>query len=298
MTRTEKEKRLTGANTLETPSREAVEVFKRLGLTKYETTIILALVANQDSPMDYKGILSETRVPYGRIHTTLVSLEQKGLIECLGGRPKQYSPKPIGQMLEDYILTPVISVLADRPSAIDRHLSDLWIGQVTGKIPVVRLDDDGGSPDIDFINGVENTRKREFAETLAGKKHIRFCAPSSGFLNRRRNLLPRTGENVRIEIITSLSPKQFAAYFTSEERKYWRESLKRHKGDTRTEYYYMAHITERMLIVDDRFASLGGPAVPVRLHIYSRSICNKLIDRFEKLKADAQRIDFREGSYS
>lgn len=280
---------ITGRVRLEAPSKSTVEVFRRLGLSKYETSVILTMAANQERPLDYKEIMAETDVPYGKIHYTLAALERKGLISNLGGRPKRYSVKPIGEIVEDYIVLPVIDSLVGSTIGVDEQFRDVWIKQVTSNVPVVRVDEDGRQ-DISFISGIDELRRREYGEAQKAESSIRLSIPTTGFLDRKREVSLSIGENVSTEILTTLPPELFLHHIAPEERRMWNRTVSASGGLKRTSYYLRDTLTERMMIVDGKFASIGNSLIPVVMHIYSRKLCAELAERFEALKAGARLI--------
>lgn len=283
---------------MEAPSKDTTEVFKRLGLTKYESSVLLALVANQDSSLDYKDILSVTEVPYGRVHSVLVDLEEKGMVRSLGGRPKRYVSKPIGEIIEDYIMTPVMENLLENQAEVDKQFRDVWIKQVTSLVPVIHLDDNGGEPRIEFIRGIDELRKREYDEAQRARRSLRLCLPASGFLDRKRSASILIADEVDTEILTSVQPRFFLQHMAPEERTNWHRAIAGGRDFRHTRYYILPRLNERMMIVDERFASIGTSVIPVTAHIHSRRICGSLIERFEVLKKEARRVEVREGSYS
>ncbi len=283
---------------MEATSKETADVFKRLGLTKYEISILLALIANEGSPMDYRDLLADTDVPYGRVHSVLLRLEEKGLVTGIGGRPKRYAAKPIGAMIEDYITTPVLESLIAAQNSPDNQFRDVWIKQVSSHVPVIRVDEVNGGAELEFITGVDNLRRREYDEAQKARNSLHLCLPASAFLDRRRSVPLRIGDDVRTEIITSLSPKQFLHRMPSDERARWQQTVTGNGDLMRTAYYSHPKVNERMLIVDGRFASIGTSLIPVTAHIYSKSMCKALLERFEALKQGAKKIYLGAASYS
>ena len=287
-----------GVLCVEVPSRDTTEVFKRLGLTKYESSVLLALVANQGSTLDYKDLLSATDVPYGRIHSILVDLEEKGMVRSMGGRPKRYISKPIGEIIEDYILTPVLENLLENQVDVDKQFRDVWIKQVSSLVPVIYLDESGGEPRIEFIRGIDELRTKEYDEAQRARKSLRLCIPTSGFLDRKRSASIRIADEVDTEIVTSVQPRFFLQHMAPEERTRWHRTIAGRGDIGHTRYYVLPRLNERMVIVDERFASIGTSVIPVTAHIHSGKICGTLVERFEMLKKEARLVEIREGSYS
>lgn len=277
---------------METPSRDVVRIFERLGLTRYETSVLLALVLSNDYPLDYKDILCETDVPYGKVHSTLMGLERKGLITNHGGRPKRYSSKPMGEIVENYFVSPMLESLSGSKSGVDRQLADLWTRQVTTIVPIVHMDDETGEQMIEFVSGLDNLREREHREAAKAKETLRLCLPSSGFLDRRRPDALRIGDSVRTEIVTTIDPQKFVKILAPDERASWRQAFVSNGGLHRTRYYLAPQLDERMVIIDDHFAALGTSMLPVTLHIYSRKLCKSVIERFEERKKASKLVDF------
>lgn len=273
-----------------------VKIFERLGLSRYEASVFFALVTSGSEPLDYRDILAATEVPYGRVHSTLASLEEKGLTLNSGGRPKKYLAKPIGEIVENYFLTPMMEGLLGSPSSIDSQFRDLWVGQVTSLVPIIHMDDRAGGPSIDFASGIHDVREKEYGETQRAKHFLRLCIPNSAFLDRKRDHALRIPEGVATEILTSVPPKQFVQHLAPEERMDWHRAVARYGKLIRTTYYLLPRVTERMTIVDDRFVSIGTSVLPVTAHIYSKSICDAMIRRFEELKQKAKPVNLAEAT--
>ncbi len=287
-----------GVLCVEAPSKDTTEVFKRLGLTKYESSVLLALVANPDSALDYKDLLSATDVPYGRVHSILLDLEEKGMVRGMGGRPKRYISKPIGEIIEDYILTPVLENLIENQADVDKQFRDVWIKQVSSLVPVIYLDESDGEPRIEFIKGIDELRKKEYYEVQTARKSLRLCIPTSGFLDRKRSAPILIADEVDTEIVSSVKPRFFLQHMAPDERTRWHRTAAGRGDLGRSRYYLLPRLNERMVIVDERFASIGTSVIPVTAHIHSRKMCSTLVERFEMLKKQARLVEIREGSYS
>ncbi len=67
------------------------DVLRKLGLNKYESDSYLNLL-KVDSSSAY-NLSTKSGVPFGRIYDSLKTLEQKGLIEIVPGKPKKYKAK-------------------------------------------------------------------------------------------------------------------------------------------------------------------------------------------------------------
>ncbi len=280
-------------HTLGSVSKNTAAVFRRLGLSKYETEVVLALVGGDGGPLDYKDIMAETDVPYGRIHSILVGLEEKGIVRNVGGRPKKYVAKPLGEIVEDYIMTPLLQNLSSVRRSPDRQFRDVWVRQITSLVPVIRLDEGVGQGSVEFIEGIDALRRKEFEELEKAEESIRILVPGSGFLDRARNSPVRIRESVRTDIVTSIEPRRFMEHMSAEERTTWNRTVMSCGHLLRTGYYLLPSLSERLLIVDDRFASLGTSVMPVTLHIHSRLLCSSLIGRFESIRSMAKLLDLR-----
>ncbi|MHB8605635.1 MAG: TrmB family transcriptional regulator [Thermoplasmatota archaeon] len=70
-----------------------------LGLTKYETSAYLALLALGVS--DARELSRKSGVPTSKIYETMVRLEALGLIEVQASRPRKFMAREVGEALED-----------------------------------------------------------------------------------------------------------------------------------------------------------------------------------------------------
>lgn len=272
------------------PSSDMIKVFERLGLTRYESSVLLALVANSDKPQNYKEIMYATDVPYGRVHSILATLEAKRLVRNVGGRPKRYVARPIGEIIESYLLTPMMDTLTGEPGGKEVNLRDLWIGQVTSHVPIIRTGEDGKVPSIEFAEGLDDLREREHGEATAAETSIRLCLPGTAILNKRRNYPIMAKEGVSVEIVTDLPQSLFFRIVAGSERYKRSMIMQPTNGSNRTAFYVLPNLTERLLIVDNRFVSIGTSVLPVTAHIYSPSICREMIRRFDDLKRLATHV--------
>jgi sugar-specific transcriptional regulator TrmB len=82
---------------------------KPLGLSDYEIRVFLTLI--EIGPTNYRILVKESNVPTGKIYQVLSTLESKGFIEVVRGKPKLFratEPKKalrrrLRQMEEDYL---------------------------------------------------------------------------------------------------------------------------------------------------------------------------------------------------
>lgn len=266
------------------PSPDVIKLFERLGLGRYESSVLLALVANGKTQQDYKEIMHSTDVPYGRVHSILAALETKGLVRNVGGRPRRYQARPIGEIIESYLLAPMMDKLSGEQGEGEVNLRDLWIGQITSHVPIIKTGEDGNPASIQFAAGLDDLRKREHDEAMAAQKSIRLCIPGTAILNRRLNYPMSAIEEVSVEIVTDLPPSLFIKIIAERDRGERRRLIKQEKDAKRTAFYSLPNLTERLLIVDDRFVSVGTSVLPVAAHIYSPSICREMTLRFNELK--------------
>ena len=63
-------------------------ILKPLGLSDYEIRVFLALIEN--GPTNYRVLVKQSNVPTGKIYQVLSSLESKGFIEIVEGKPKLF----------------------------------------------------------------------------------------------------------------------------------------------------------------------------------------------------------------
>lgn len=79
-------------------NRDPEELLRNLDLTEYEATALAQLLgAGRTTAPD---IVEATAIPQARIYGVLDSLADRGFIEVIPGRPKQYQPKPPEAILE------------------------------------------------------------------------------------------------------------------------------------------------------------------------------------------------------
>jgi sugar-specific transcriptional regulator TrmB len=65
---------------------EVVNFLNSLELGKYEAEAYLALIKH--GPQNYKGLIELSGVPYGKIYSTLKTLDNKGWVKTTDQRPK------------------------------------------------------------------------------------------------------------------------------------------------------------------------------------------------------------------
>lgn len=85
-----------------TPSGQAVDergLLEALGLTKYETSAYLALLAAGVS--DARDLSRASGVPTSKIYETMVRLEALGLVEVQASRPRKFMAREVGEGLEE-----------------------------------------------------------------------------------------------------------------------------------------------------------------------------------------------------
>jgi sugar-specific transcriptional regulator TrmB len=84
-------------------------ILKPLGLSDYEIRVFLTLI--EIGPTNYKILVKESNVPTGKIYQVLSTLESKGFIEVVQGKPKLFRAseprkafrRRLRQMEEDYL---------------------------------------------------------------------------------------------------------------------------------------------------------------------------------------------------
>jgi sugar-specific transcriptional regulator TrmB len=77
---------------------EAAGIFDRLGLTEYETTALTELLTLGRTTAP--NLAEATGIPKARIYGVLDSLSDRGYIEIVPGRPKEYQPKSPEKILD------------------------------------------------------------------------------------------------------------------------------------------------------------------------------------------------------
>jgi sugar-specific transcriptional regulator TrmB len=73
-------------------------VFDRLGLTEYEETALRELLSLGKTTAP--NLAEATDIPKARIYGVLESLSDRGFVEVIPGRPKEYQPKPPEAILD------------------------------------------------------------------------------------------------------------------------------------------------------------------------------------------------------
>ncbi|QLH83867.1 TrmB family transcriptional regulator [Halosimplex pelagicum] len=79
-------------------SGEGSAVFDRLGLTEYEETALRELLSLGKTTAP--NLAEATDIPKARIYGVLESLSDRGFVEVIPGRPKEYQPKPPEAILD------------------------------------------------------------------------------------------------------------------------------------------------------------------------------------------------------
>jgi len=74
------------------------DMLERLGLTEYEQTALAELLTLGRTTAP--NLAEATGIPKARIYGVLDSLADEGYIEVVPGRPKEYQPKPPGELLD------------------------------------------------------------------------------------------------------------------------------------------------------------------------------------------------------
>ncbi len=74
-------------------------LLEALGLTKYETSAYLALLAHRVS--DARELSRASGVPTSKIYETMVRLEAIGLVEVQASRPRKFMAREVGEALEE-----------------------------------------------------------------------------------------------------------------------------------------------------------------------------------------------------
>jgi len=69
-----------------TSDNEIEKFLDSLRLGKYEIKAYLTLLKH--GPQNYKGLITLSNIPYGKIYSTMNSLEKKGWIKIVDQRPK------------------------------------------------------------------------------------------------------------------------------------------------------------------------------------------------------------------
>lgn len=80
---------------------EIINLLREYGLNRYEASVYLTLLELGEGQA--KGIASNAGVPLQRIYGVLESLERKGIVKTLGGKPKIYAPVEPNRALENLI---------------------------------------------------------------------------------------------------------------------------------------------------------------------------------------------------
>jgi len=84
-------------------------ILKPLGLSDYEIRVFITLIGI--GPTNYRVLVTESNVPTGKIYQVLSSLESKGFIEVVNGKPKLFKAaepkkafrKRLRQIEDDYL---------------------------------------------------------------------------------------------------------------------------------------------------------------------------------------------------
>ncbi len=84
-------------------SSDLTPLFRRLGLTNYESRLWQALLEKGEA--DAQELIRATGVPFGRIYDVLNSLVKKGIIEVQDTRPKRFRPRRIRGVVDRLLNT-------------------------------------------------------------------------------------------------------------------------------------------------------------------------------------------------
>lgn len=76
-----------------------VEIFKKTGLTDYQSRVLSVLIKEQN--LTAQEISEESDIPYTKIYSVLSSLEKEGYIESNFERPKKYRTLPPESLIEE-----------------------------------------------------------------------------------------------------------------------------------------------------------------------------------------------------
>ncbi|MBX8632388.1 MAG: hypothetical protein KIY12_02140 [Thermoplasmata archaeon] len=255
----------------------------RLGLTEYESEIVQALIGRGSVPLSYREAMAITGVPYGRIYSVFDSLERKGFLENLGGRPKRYLLRPLGEVLDDYLIVPLIRDTLNAPIGRNNVFRDTWIRQICSSIPVIRVD--GGEALLDFLPDLESVRKAQLDEIMHSEREILMCFPTGNFLDRKFSSYVRMSGSVRMEIVSSIHPSELMTYTTEAERETIRAILSNKEVSSKFHFYVNDGVRDRFMVIDERFVAIGSSVSPVLVHIYSTDIALQMKERFQKIRS-------------
>ena len=263
----------------------------RLGLTSYEKQLVSSMVAGGRESINYREAMNISNVPYGKVHTTLNSLEEKGFLEEAGGRPKRYRLRPIGDVIEDYLVKPLLTELFGFPGDGDSTFRNIWIREVCSAIPVITVDHEQTEPPITMLSGIEEIRKAQIKELMKAKEEVLICFPRGNFLDRKFTDYLYDGNNTRLEIISAFNPIELMKHTFQSQAREIADMLSNEGVRSRIHFFINPNIVERFMVVDGAFAAIGSDISPVLAHIYSRQHCSELRNRFMELKKDSREID-------
>jgi hypothetical protein len=256
---------------------------RRLGLTGYEKKIMSAMISSGLDSFDYREAMKLGGIPYGKVYFALNSLEKKGFLKNLGGRPRRYSVNPLGEVIDDYLIVPLIRELLSGPLEQEHVFRDTWTRQVCSAIPVLRLEGQG-SPSIEMLSGLEEIRKAQINEIMNAGREILMCFTKSNFLDRKFTSYIRVSRNVKINLITSLLPAELLATTAVKEREQLINILSNEAFISNIHYYRCPGLKERFMVIDGRFVAIGSDVSPVLVHIHSTAIAAQMTNRFEELR--------------
>ncbi|MCL5678404.1 MAG: hypothetical protein M1442_03960 [Candidatus Thermoplasmatota archaeon] len=262
---------------------------RRLGLSGYEKKIVSAMISSGLDTFDYREAMKLGGIPYGKVYFVLNSLEKKGFLRNLGGRPKRYSLTPLGEVIDDYLITPLIRELLSGPLDSQHIFRDTWTRQVCSSIPVLRLEG-YGSPSIEMLSGLEEIRKAQIAEIMNASGEILFCFSKSNFLDRKFTSYIKMSRNVKIKLITSVPPDELLATTARSDREQMMNILSNEEFTSNIRYYHCPGLKERFMVIDGRFTAVGSDVSPVLAHIHSTAIGAQMRNRFEELRGISEEL--------
>ena len=265
-------------------------MLNRLGLTKYEKELISALVKLDYGTVNYRDAMHLAHIPYGKVHAVMNSLKEKGFLEETGGRPKEYRLRHIGDVIEDYIVKPLIFDLYGYPRD-ENTFQDIWVKEICSSIPVIRVNQDGAEEPIEMLSGLEEIRKAEIREIENAKEEVLMCFPRGYFLDRKFSDYVNTGSKVSMEVITPFTPMELMGHtFQAQSRKV-RKMLNNDASKLRLHYFLNRNVKDRFIVVDGNFAAVGSELSPVLTHIYSKEHCSALKERFLEIRKYSKEIN-------
>ncbi len=266
-------------------------VLRRLGLKLYERQLVMSLVKQDRATVNYRDAMNMAGIPYGKVHAVLNGLEEKGFLEGDGGRPRQYKLRPIGDVIEEYIVRPLISDFYGHQNVNESTFRDIWVREICSSIPVVRVDREMFDEPITMLSGIDDIRKAQIAEITRAKEEVLMCFPRGTFLDRKFSDYVSIGMNVRLEVISSLTPAELMRHTFPSQVREVRKMLGGRLSRPRVHYFLNSNVRERFMVIDGSFATIGSDMSPVLMHLYSKEHCSVLKERFLELKKQSKEIN-------